>query len=179
MYWLELTPVLAVGALALGAILCSFLNVLVFRFNTGRGLGGRSRCMHCSHTLGAIDLVPVFSFIFLKGRCRYCSARSSLQYPIVEISAAILSLATYLVHPAPAAFAFWLVVWMAVLFIVVYDLRHSVIPWSASGLLLALAAISLFVSFEPAFAALYPSTLALVAGPLLALPLFLFSLISK
>lgn len=166
-------------ALLFGAILGSFINALVFRFNTGKGMGGRSRCMHCNHTLGPADLIPIFSFLFLRGRCQYCGAKISLQYPIVELSAAVLSLLVFLTHPDPLAYGFWLLVWMTLLFIVVYDIRHGILPWSASGILLVLAVISLFVSFDPPFSIFYPSTLDLLAGPLLALPLFLFSLLSR
>jgi leader peptidase (prepilin peptidase)/N-methyltransferase len=168
-----------VGALLLGAILGSFINALVYRFNTGRGMGGRSRCMQCNHTLAPQDLVPVFSFLVLRGRCRYCHSKISYQYPLVEAAAAALSLGTYLLHPEPWAYAFWLVVWMTLLFVVVYDIRHTVIPWSASILLLGLAVLSLGIQFEPGFAAFQPTTLDLLAGPILALPLFLFSLVSR
>ncbi|MDZ4225928.1 MAG: prepilin peptidase [Patescibacteria group bacterium] len=156
----------------LGAILGSFINALVYRFNTGRGMGGRSRCMHCNHVLGALDLVPVFSFLFLRGRCRYCKAKLSLQYPSVEVAAATLSFVVYLAHPLPLEFALWLAVAMTLLFIVVYDIRHGIIPWSASGLVAALALAHLFFFTEP-------SLWSLLAGPLLALPLFLFSLVSR
>ncbi|KKW42883.1 MAG: Peptidase A24A domain protein, partial [Parcubacteria group bacterium GW2011_GWA1_56_13] len=50
------------AAAVLGLMLGSFLNALLFRFNTGKSvLRGRSRCMHCGHMLAAVDLVPVFS----------------------------------------------------------------------------------------------------------------------
>src|SRR3989344_6482284 len=104
----EYTSVLAFGSVALGAILGSFINALVYRFNTGRGMGGRSHCMHCGHTLSAVDLVPVFSFLFLRGRCRYCGVKLSLQYPLVEVAAAVLSPAVYPPHPAPLEYALWL-----------------------------------------------------------------------
>lgn len=141
-------------------------------------MGGRSKCMTCGHTLRAIDLVPVLSFLFLRGKCRYCHAKISPQYPLVEIAAAGISLLTYLAHPAPAAYAFWLLVFLILIFIVVYDMRHTVIPWSASGALLVLALLSLFVSFDPPFSVFYPPLLSLIAGPILALPLFLFSAVS-
>lgn len=186
---------LPVAAVLLGSILGSFLNALSFRYNTGRSIiwahstslrASRSRCMQCGHTLEARDLVPVFSYIFLGGRCRWCSARISLQYPLVELAAAALSLMVYLQYPAPFAYAFWLLVWMVLLFIVVYDLRHSIIPWSASITLAVLAFASLFVYFDSSVFDLVgrtqagmPPLWALVAGPVLALPLTLISLVSR
>ena len=162
---------LALAAAVLGAIIGSFLNALSFRFNTGRSMAGRSRCMHCAHVLGILDLVPVFSYLYLRGRCRYCGARISLQYPSVEATAALLALLIYLASPELFAFAFWLLVWMTLLFTVVYDLRHGIIPWSCSIFLIGLSLVYLVAGH-------HTNQVGVVAGPLLALPLFLISLIS-
>lgn len=167
--------VLAAGALILGAILGSFLNAFIFRFNTGGGffkeMSGRSHCMRCGHTLGSLDLVPILSYFFLGGHCRYCGSSVSLQYPLVEIAAATLSLKLFLLYPFDLLhYAFWLIVWLTVLFIVVYDWRHMIIPWSSSLFLLALAVISLAIGSHDIW--------SLAAGPLLALPLFCISLVS-
>ncbi len=160
------------AAAVLGLILGSFLNALLFRYNTGRSaLRGRSRCMHCGHTLAVLDLVPVFSYIYLRGKCRYCLSRLSWQYPLVEASAALLSVFVYLQHPEPVQFALGLAVWLTLLFIAVYDLRHQVIPWSASGLLALLALVHLWIFGFNAW--------NLAAGPLLAAPLLLLSLVSR
>ena len=164
---------LLVAAGVLGAILGSFLNALLFRFKTGKGMGGRSRCMRCNHPLRASDLVPIFSYLFLRAQCRYCSARISLQYPLVEGLGAVLSMGAFYLHSSNVfLYVFWLMVWMIVLFIFVYDLRHMIIPWSASLSLLACAAVSLFLHgiFD---------VRALIAGVVLALPLFLLSLVSR
>jgi len=169
---------LTVAAVLLGTIVGSFINALTYRFNTGRGMGGRSFCDTCGHTLSPLDLVPVLSYVFLRGRCRYCSARISMQNPTVEVVAGLLGGLTYMVQPHPMAFLFWFFVWMVLLFIVVYDLRHTIIPWVCSGLLAVLAFASLFISFDPGLHMVMPTLQALLAGPLLALPLFLLSLVS-
>lgn len=167
---------LLVGAALFGAILGSFLNALSFRFNTGISiLRGRSRCMRCGHALAWYDLIPLLSYALVGGKCRYCSSRISFQYPLVEGMAALLSLGVYLLHPEPLPYGLHLLIWMTVLFIVVYDLRHQIIPWSCSFLLAFLCAASLFVSAS-GFGD--PAALSLAAGPLLALPLFLLSLLS-
>lgn len=173
-----MTLLLASAAGILGAIIGSFLNALLFRFNTGRGMGGRSRCMHCSHTLRALDLVPLLSYLFLRGCCRYCGAKISLQYPLVEATMALLGVLAYLAHPQPFAFIFWFLVCALLLFVVVYDLRHTIIPWSFSLTLAGFAFLHLFINLEQG-AGMLPSLGALLAGPLLALPLFLLSLVSR
>ena len=162
----------------LGAILGSFLNALSFRFNTGKTLGGRSRCMHCNHTLSAFDLIPILSYVFLRGRCRYCHARISIQYPLVEGAAALLAVGMYIVHPEPLAYGFWLLVSLVLLFIVVYDARHTIIPTSASVSLGILALLSLFIEFGEGISFMLPTLGEVLAGPLLALPLLLLSLVS-
>jgi len=165
-------PVFVIAAAVFGAILGSFLNALSFRFNTGRTMGGRSRCMHCRHVLGAMDLIPVVSYLLLGGKCRYCGARISMQYPLVEILAAMLSVGVYVLNPLPTAYALFLLIWLTILFIGVYDLRHTIIPWTCSISLMVLTFLSLFLYGMP-------SMWALLAGPLLALPLFLLSLVSR
>lgn len=69
----------------IGCCIGSFLNVLIYRIPIGMDFKrGRSMCFSCKHQLHAIDLVPLFSWLFLGGKCRYCKAKISCQYPIVE-----------------------------------------------------------------------------------------------
>src|SRR3989344_5301589 len=69
-----------------GLCIGSFLNVVIYRIEKEEGfVKGRSYCSHCKHTLSWADLVPVFSFIFLGGKCRYCHKKISVQYPLVEM----------------------------------------------------------------------------------------------
>jgi len=208
-----MTIYFAIAAAVFGAIIGSFLNALSFRWGTGQGMvwahstplraspstsfdntqdkslrASRSRCMQCSHPLGAIDLVPIFSYLFLRGRCRYCYSRVSIQYPAVEAAAAFVSFVVYLQNQLSlSAYSFWFVVWMTLLFVVVYDLRHTIIPWACSITLALLAIFYLALTISgkldfvsPTFwPAADPILWTLLAGPLLALPLFLFSLISR
>lgn len=173
---------MGLGALALifaacfGAIAGSFLNALLYRFNTGLSIAsGRSRCMRCGHALTVIDLIPILSYLGLRGRCRHCDSTISLQYPVVEGFAAVLAVATFLTAPTLLLYVLWFLTWMTLLFIVVYDVRHMVIPWSASGIL---AALSLVIIFFGSGSFAIPGIWVLVAGPLCALPLFLISLFS-
>lgn len=168
---------MALAALVFGAIVGSFLNALSFRIGTGRSAlslksgQSRSRCMRCNHELSALDLVPIFSYLWLRGRCRYCGARISMQYPLVEAAAALLSLGAYLLNPDPLLFAFWFVVWMELLFCVVYDIRHFIILWGSIFFTAALGALFVFATGGGLWAWL--------AGPLLAAPLLLISLVTR
>ena len=80
-------------ALMLGAVFGSFLNCAAWRIAHGQSfLKGRSVCPDCGHVLGAADLVPVFSWLFLKGRCRYCGKPVPVRYPLTELAFALLTL---------------------------------------------------------------------------------------
>lgn len=76
----------------LGAVIGSFLNVVIIRVPNHEPISGahnRSHCMTCGHQLNALDLVPIFSYIFLGGKCRYCKARISPRYWMVELVTAV------------------------------------------------------------------------------------------
>ena len=78
-------------AAVLGACLGSFVNCLAWRLANGESvLAGRSHCTSCGHVLGALDLVPVASWLALRGRCRHCGQRASPRYVIVEALVAAL-----------------------------------------------------------------------------------------
>ena len=77
----------------LGAALFSFMNVVAWRLPRGMDpLKGRSICPQCGTTLDALDLVPVFSWLFLRGRCRHCGAHIPVRYLLVEVLGGTLAL---------------------------------------------------------------------------------------
>lgn len=79
-------------AFALGAVFGSFLNCAAWRIAHGESfLRGRSHCTACGHALGARDLVPILSWLFQRGRCRYCGAKISVRYPLTELAFAVLT----------------------------------------------------------------------------------------
>lgn len=80
----------------LGLFVGSFLNVVIARAVTREGnFFARSHCMHCKHSLGILDLIPLLSFLFLMGRCRFCKERISWQYPLVEFATGLLFVMVY------------------------------------------------------------------------------------
>lgn len=81
----------------LGISFGSFINVIVDRLSKGKKINGRSKCDFCRKTLSPLDLIPIFSYIFLKGRCRYCNKKLSIQYPLVELLTGLLTIITYLI----------------------------------------------------------------------------------
>ena len=115
-----------------GAIVGSFLNVWALRLNSGISLGGRSHCPSCGHKLGALELVPVLSYLLLRGRCRSCRPRIPLQYFLVEVVTGLVFVSV------PAIF---LPVFALFIVIAIYDLRHKIIPDSIVYSAIALSVI--------------------------------------
>lgn len=118
----------------LGAVVGSFLNAAEWRFGTGqtvaRGKNGweRSRCRSCSATLQPAELIPVFSFLFLRGRCRTCKQRISWQYPLVEAAAAALFAFTALQFGASLETIVYAMFISILLFLFLVDLKYHVLP---------------------------------------------------
>ena len=75
-----------------GLCIGSFLNVLIERLPHEESIRGRSRCPKCNHDLSWRDLIPIFSFLILGGKCRYCGKKISFQYPIIEAITGLLFL---------------------------------------------------------------------------------------
>ncbi len=120
-----------------GLCVGSFLNVVIFRLALPNftwkdffNLKSRSYCPHCKHSLSWFDLIPVLSFVALAGRCRYCSGKISIQYPLVELATACIFLAVFFFSPGRTIldliFFFYIAASLMVIF--VYDLRHFLIP---------------------------------------------------
>ena len=86
------TWILVVGSLLFGLAVGSFIAARVLRTtkNVPQNLLGRSQCMSCKKTLTMQDLVPVFSYLFLRGRCRHCKQPFSATYMIIELTTALL-----------------------------------------------------------------------------------------
>src|SRR3989344_8366034 len=95
----------------LGLIFGSFLNLLIDRIPRNESvIRGRSHCDYCKKELGIIDLIPIISYIFLKGRCRFCKRKISSYNPLVEIITAVLFIFAFLyvnaqINPSPAFFS--------------------------------------------------------------------------
>ncbi|MFA5135074.1 MAG: prepilin peptidase [Patescibacteria group bacterium] len=124
----------------LGFAVGSFLNAVIYRLHAGVSfMRGRSYCPRCKHDLAAKDLVPVVSFVLLRGKCRYCHKPISWQYPLVEFSTAVLFVLLYAQFGIGATFFVYLVYTCFLIVIFVYDLRYYLILDKVSIPALALA----------------------------------------
>jgi leader peptidase (prepilin peptidase)/N-methyltransferase len=119
----------ALIALPFGLVVGSFMTVAVHRLPKGESVvSPRSRCPSCGAEIGARDNIPVLSWLLLRGRCRRCGARISVEYPLLELTTAALVVLAAIRYPNP---------WQAGLVggllalmpgIALIDLRHRIIP---------------------------------------------------
>ena len=106
----------------------------------------RSMCPNCKHTLAAKDLIPVFSWLQLKGKCRYCKAKISPQYPAVELLTMVLFVVSGLLLPINTLselifFGSWLVVITGFVALAVYDIKFQILPDKILKVILPFAVI--------------------------------------
>ena len=115
--------------LLLGLLIGSFLNVCIHRLPRGESLiSPGSRCPHCGYALGALDNIPVISYLALRGRCRRCRTRISPRYPVVELVTALLFVLHYLVFGWTPLLAVRLLFVTAMVTLFAIDLEHHLLP---------------------------------------------------
>ena len=127
----------------LGAIFGSGVTSLSWRLPRGESWAhGRSRCPSCGHVLGALELVPVLSWLRSRGRCRHCASRVSIRYPVIELVCALWSLFAWgklglVAELAPVLLWGWMLVALTVI-----DLDFKLLPDALTlpGTLIAVAA---------------------------------------
>lgn len=176
-----------ISVFILGLIIGSFLNVVILRYNTGKSLGGRSGCLSCNSKLTSETLIPVLSYLLLKGKCKNCQSKISIQYPLVELFTAILFVATYMRFEelifsnflvGSLNIALFLIVFSILVIVLVYDLKHKIIPNELSYTLAILALIYRII-VTPFGNLDTLLILDLLSGLILFIPFFLLWFISK
>jgi prepilin signal peptidase PulO-like enzyme (type II secretory pathway) len=175
-----------------GAIVGSFLNVVVARLHTGMTLSGRSCCFSCRTQLRWYELIPVLSFVLQSGRCRTCDARISHAYVVGEIVTALAFGGIAFVYGplvvqdsfvgVTAAFLF--LVFALLIALSLYDVRHTIIPDVLMVPVIILSGVSLFfVDYTSEIFLIgrtfhAPSLWGALAGVLIPLPFALLWLVS-
>ena len=112
-----------------GALIGSFLNVVIYRVPRGLSVvGGRSKCPGCSATIRWHDNVPLLSWLVLRGRCRDCTCRIPVRYPLVELLGA-LSAAGAVWANGLTLTAVWVFAFLAIMIAITFiDWEHQIIP---------------------------------------------------
>ena len=112
-----------------GLVLGSFYNVVGYRLPNEMSIAfPASHCPKCNHKLRFYELVPVFSYLFLKGKCKKCKSKISIMYPIFELITGLLFVVSYLVFGFNIKF-FVSIVFISVLIVIsISDLKYYIIP---------------------------------------------------
>ncbi len=154
--------IFAVYTFIFGTLIGSFLNVVILRYGTGKKIVGpkeRSMCFSCAKTLEWYELLPVVSFVCLRGKCSACKTKISWQYPLVEVLTGLVFTGIFLKNYQGLLshdyFTFGsvslllltllqCVIWSILIVITVYDFRHKIIP---DALVYAFSGLSLLGLF--------------------------------
>jgi len=122
----------------LGAIIGSFLNVYIYRFHTGKSLGGSSHCLSCAKQLRWYELFPLFSYVALRGRCLGCKSFVPRRYFVVEFLTAVMFMVSLSVATSVEMFVWLVSMFIVLILITVYDYYHFIIPDEMTASLLVL-----------------------------------------
>ncbi|MGN0426421.1 MAG: prepilin peptidase [Agathobacter sp.] len=132
-----------------GIVIGSFLNVCIYRIPKKESIiFPSSHCMECGHKLSWYDLFPLFSFLLLKGRCRYCGTKISKQYPVVEAVNGILYVIVFMANGLNAKSILYCLMTSALLVITVIDERTFEIPVSLNCFLAILGVFMCFLDYR-------------------------------
>jgi leader peptidase (prepilin peptidase)/N-methyltransferase len=176
-------PLAGAFTAALGAIIGSFLNVVIHRVPREESIVfPNSRCPACATAISPLDNVPVLSYLILRGRCRHCGVRISARYPAVELLTALLYTVVFLGHlylrgEVTLMLPFDLVFVTALIALIFIDAEHKLLPnvITYPGIIFALAA-RIAVPFLVGPQA-FDDLGGLLAGPLAGWPVWAASLV--
>ena len=141
-----------------GLVVGSFINVIALRYNPGdkilgkKNIGGRSHCSYCHKQLVWYELLPIFSFLIQKGKCRQCGNKLFLQYPLVEILSGLIfvfipySLFSILNPQFSILIVVWILIFELFLLLSIIDFRHYIIPDQINLLLGILGSVLIFIN---------------------------------
>ena len=168
-------PYVIFVATVFGLVVGSFLNVCIYRIPRNisvNGNHGRSMCAHCGKTLKGYDLVPLFSYLILGGKCRFCKKHISFRYPLVESTNALLWGLCVWFYGATAEAAIYAIFCSVLLVLSMIDWDTQEIPYRLQGVILGLGVISLFL---PGFSGIKERLIGMVV---VSVPMVIITLIS-
>lgn len=135
-----------------GTTVGSFLSVVIIRIHDKIPgiLLGRSHCPNCKHKLNVKDLIPVFSYLFFRGKCTYCSQKISFFYPLLEICTGITFVfAFYLGNEIPLNTAYFCIIFSILIASAFFDLKYKLLPDLFSILGILTGILGIYLGFGP------------------------------
>ena len=131
-----------------GIIIGSFLNVLIYRIPKKENIAVvRSHCMNCNYQLKWYDLVPLFSWLFLRGKCRKCGEKISIQYPLIEATNGLFYLLVFYKFGLSIESLLYCLLFSALLALSVIDFRTYEIPVGFNYFILILGLVRLVTDY--------------------------------
>lgn len=131
-----------------GITIGSFLNVCIIRYMKKEEIvKTRSHCMSCGYVLKWYDLIPVFSYLFLRGRCRKCKEKISIQYPLVEALNGILYIIIFLANGITVGSILYCLLTSVLIVISLIDFQTMEIPFSANVCIFVLGVVNLCMDY--------------------------------
>ena len=122
-----------------GLAIGSFTNVLIYRLPKEESIVfPGSHCPNCNHELKWYDNIPLFSYLILKGKCRYCKEKISIRYPLIELMNGIIYLSFFIIYGLTFEFIYLSLLTSFLLSIAIIDFKHQIIPDSLVLVVLAL-----------------------------------------
>ncbi|MCA9352579.1 prepilin peptidase [Patescibacteria group bacterium] len=189
-----MNTLIIVIATVFGLLVGSFLNVIALRFHIGKGIRGRSQCFSCNHVLGWKDLIPLFSFVLQKGRCRYCLSHISVDNLYAELCTGVffglIAGRAALFGEIPLTLGYFIstlflfILFSILIVIFLYDVRHKIIPDVLSLVFGVMSFVSIFL-FDVAnhiftYTGVHmPSWFHIFSGILIPLPFVVLWFISR
>ena len=152
----------AVLIFILGLIVGSFSNVCIYRIPKNESIVyPASHCPKCHSPIKPVDNIPLLSYILLKGRCRNCKSKISIQYPIVEFLSGLIYLIIYLTCGLSIQSLIYIILSSALIIIAFIDLNEQIVPWviSLPGIVLGF-----ILSFFVPYISFVNSALGIVVG---------------
>ena len=166
---------IGVYAFLIGLCFGSFALATAWRLKKKKAFGGKERsiCEHCGHTLGVLDLIPLYSWLSLRGRCRYCHKKLSKLLPFAELTGGLFLALSYFYWPehfsgarASLSFGIWCIGLILLLILFLYDLQWFILPNKVIHPLWGVGAASLLVRYlqTPTLHTLVLAALAVLVG---------------
>ena len=151
-----------VFVIVLGALWGSFANVCIYRLPLENGVvSGRSFCPNCTNLITWKDNIPIISFLFLKGKCRYCNKKISSQYVLVETISILFFLIIYFLYGFSITTLLLLILSLNFLIIFFIDFKHYIIP---NVLTFSMMFLGFVKSFVPDLHPMFPNYLNSLIG---------------
>lgn len=124
----QITILLYIIIFLYGIVIGSFLNVCIYRIPEKESIMPRSHCMNCGGVLHWYDMFPLFSYIILRGRCRYCGAEISKQYPLIEALNGVLYVIVFMANGINISSMLYCLMTSVLIVLTVIDERTFEIP---------------------------------------------------